>query len=126
MARVGLLRRKKKLIKTIIYIFYRRRKKYKLPLYPVSRYNVTVCALSYCLSNQGIVARFQAKVRGFFFVVRSGQPHIQWEPGTVFPWVNRPGREAGSLAPYSADVMLMIGAITSVLHTPSWRVRGQF
>jgi hypothetical protein len=72
---------------------------------PVSRCNVTV---------QGRLLPGQPRKRFFLSKAarptrRPTQPHIQWVPGTVFPWVERPGRETGSLAPSSADVIFHHG-----------------
>jgi hypothetical protein len=48
----------------------------------------------------------------------------QWVPGTIFPEVKRPRRDAASSI-YVVPKLRLIGAITPLGHAPSWRAQTQ-
>jgi hypothetical protein len=51
--------------------------------------------------------------------LRATQLPIQWLPGTLYPEVKRPGREADHSSPSSAEVKI-VAVIPPFPHTSSW------
>jgi hypothetical protein len=75
-----------------------------------SRDSVVSIATCYGLDDRGVGVPSPGRVKNFLFsmssrpALESTQPPIQWVPGALSPWVERPGREADHSPPTSAEV----------------------
>jgi hypothetical protein len=83
-------------------------------------------AVGRAMDDRGVGVRVPVKSRIFSFstslrpALGPTQPPIQWVPGSLYPRVMRPEREADHSSPTSAEIKKR-RSIHPLPHTPSWR-----